>query len=75
MMNVKDLNVKEIENFTSFVKKLLTLLFIYLFRNNNCDNHFVKTAFEINNSKTWKSTTQKIAKFHFLGILENQGDY
>jgi hypothetical protein len=52
MMNVKDLNVKEIENFTSFVKKLLTLLFIYLFRNNNCDNHFVKTAFEINNSKT-----------------------
>jgi len=53
------MNVKEIENCISFLKKLLTLLFIYLFiylfMNNNCDNHFAKTAFE--NQQFKKLTT------------------
>jgi hypothetical protein len=34
-----------------------------------------KPPLKINNSKTWKSTTLKIAKFHLFGKFENQGGY
>jgi hypothetical protein len=30
---------------------------------------------KINNSKTWKPTTLKIAKFHLFWTFENQGGY
>jgi hypothetical protein len=55
MMNVRDLNVKEIENYTSSVDlsiKIIIILLIYLFRNKNCNNHFAKTAFENQQFKT-----------------------
>ncbi len=48
MMNVKDLNVKKIEDYTSFVIffiKIIIYLFC-LFKNNNCNSHFTKIAFE-----------------------------
>jgi hypothetical protein len=57
MMNVGDLNVKEIENYTFFVDlsiKIISNLLIYLFRNNNWNNHFAKTAFENQQFKNLK---------------------
>ncbi len=72
MMNVKDLNVKEIENYTAFVD--LFIIFIYL------EKTIViiisrEPPLKINNSKTWKPTTLKIAKFHLFWTFENQGGY
>jgi hypothetical protein len=72
MMNVRDLNVKEIENYISFVD--LFNLFLYL------EITIViiisrEPPLKINNSKTWKLTTLKIAKFHLFGTFENQGGY
>jgi uncharacterized protein YsxB (DUF464 family) len=58
MMNVRDLNVKEIEKYTSFVDLFITFIYL-LFRNNNCDNHFTKTTFENQQFKNLKTDYPK----------------
>jgi len=71
-MNVRNLNVEEIENYIFWWIYLLKLSFIYLFIHFEIKVVIIilrEPPLKINSSKTWKPTTLKIAKF--FGIFEN----
>ncbi len=65
----------ECERFKLLWIFLLKLLFIYLFRNKNCHNHFTKTAFENQQFKNLKTDYFKNRQVSFFGNFENQGSY